>query len=101
VPAAADARTARAKQNGLSSSRAVGVHPARLHPRAAAEYDVRYWLNDLASLIFFLKAIPLPERFDPDAHWRAVSHLISDCGSPRGVQTNEHRYLLITEKSAA
>jgi SAM-dependent methyltransferase len=65
--------------------------------RAAAEYDVRYWLSDLASLIFFLKAIPLPEQFNPDAHWRAVSHLISDCGSPRGIQTNEHRYRLITE----
>jgi len=68
--------------------------------RSAAEYDVRYWLSDLASFVFFLKAIPLPERFDPDAHWRAVNRAISDCGSPRGIQTNENRYLLIVEKPA-
>jgi SAM-dependent methyltransferase len=66
--------------------------------RAVAEYDVRYWLSDLDSFIFFLKAIPLPERFDPEAHWRAVNRAISDCGSPRGIQTNEHRQLLIVEK---
>jgi hypothetical protein len=46
----------------------------------------------------FLKEIPLPERFDPETHWRAVNRSISDCGSPRGIQTSEHRHLLIVEK---
>jgi SAM-dependent methyltransferase len=68
--------------------------------RALAEYDVRYWLSDLDSFVFFIKAIPLPEQFDPDVHCAAVNRVISACGSPRGIQTNEHRYLLIVEKSA-
>jgi len=68
--------------------------------RALAEYDVRYWLSDLDSFVFFLKAIPLPEHFDPDLHCAAVNRAISACGSPRGIQTNEHRYLLIAEKPA-
>jgi len=66
--------------------------------QAVAEYDVAYWLSDLDSFVFFLKAIPLPERFDPDIHWQQVNRAISDCGSPRGIQTNEHRELLITQK---
>jgi SAM-dependent methyltransferase len=69
--------------------------------RALAEYDVRYWLSDLDSFVFFLKAIPLPEKFDPDLHCGAVNRAISACGGPRGIQTNEHRYLLIAEKPAA
>lgn len=66
--------------------------------RVVAEYDVRYWLSDLDSFVFFVKAIPLPERFDPDTHWPAVNRAISDCGSPRGILTNEHRQLLIVQK---
>ena len=66
--------------------------------RAVAEYDVAYWLSDLDSFVFFLKAVPLPERFDPDLHWHQVNRALSDCGSARGIQTNEHRELLITQK---
>jgi SAM-dependent methyltransferase len=66
--------------------------------RAAGEYDVRYWVSDLDSFIFFLKAIPLPERFDPYTHCAAVNRAIAAYGSPRGIQTNEHRRLLIVEK---
>jgi len=68
--------------------------------RAVAEYDVRYWLSDLASFVFFVKAIPLPEQFDPARHCPAVNRAISACGSARGIQTNEHRQLLIMEKPA-
>ncbi len=68
--------------------------------RARAEYDVRYWLSDLDSFVFFLKAIPLPEHFDPDLHCAAVNRAITACGSPRGIQTNEHRYLLIAQSPA-
>jgi hypothetical protein len=46
----------------------------------------------------FLKEIPLPQRFDPETHCRAVKRAISDCGSPRGIQTNQHRQLLVVEK---
>lgn len=68
--------------------------------RALAEYNVRYWLSDLDSFVFFLKAIPLPEQFDPGLHCAAVNRAISACGTQRGIQTNEHRYLLIAEKPA-
>ena len=68
--------------------------------RARAEYDVRYWLSDLDSFVFFIKAIPLPEQFDPDVHCSAVNRAISACGSSRGIETNEHRHLLIAEKPA-
>lgn len=68
--------------------------------RARAEYNVRYWLSDLESFVFFLKAIPLPEPFDPDVHCSAVNRAISAYGSSRGIETNEHRHLLIVEKPA-
>jgi hypothetical protein len=68
--------------------------------RARAEYNVRYWLSDLDSFVFFIKAIPLPEQFDPDVHCSAVNHAISAYGSSRGIETNEHRHLLIVEKPA-
>jgi SAM-dependent methyltransferase len=68
--------------------------------RARAEYNVRYWLSDLDSFVFFLKAIPLPEQFDPDVHCSAVNRAISAYGSSRGIETNEHRHLLIVEKPA-
>lgn len=69
--------------------------------RAVAEYDVRYWLSDLESFVFFIKAIPLPEQFDPNLHCAAVNRAISACGTPRGIQTNEHRFLVIVEKPAS
>jgi|ERR1022692_2372062 len=66
--------------------------------RARAEYDVRYWLSDLDSFVFFVKAIPLPEQFDALTHCGAVNRAISASGCARGIQTNEHRLLLIEEK---
>ena len=87
----------------MGGARALGAAFADLGGsiRALAEYDVRYLLSDLDSFVFFIKAIPLPERFDPDVHGAAVNRAIAGYGSPRGIQTNEHRYLLIAEKPAA
>jgi SAM-dependent methyltransferase len=65
---------------------------------ARAEYDVRYWFLDVDSLLFWLRAVPLPEPFDLEAHWRGVRRIIEAYGTGRGIETNEHRELLIVEK---
>ena len=63
-----------------------------------AAYDVRYWFLDVESLIFWHQAIPLPEDFDIEKHWRQVAHIISTYRTPQGIETNEHRELLIVQK---
>ncbi|MBN1813739.1 MAG: class I SAM-dependent methyltransferase [Anaerolineae bacterium] len=64
----------------------------------AAEYDVRYWFLDVESLLFWFQAIPMPQDFDVEAHWRQVDHVITEFSTPRGIETNEHRELLIVQK---
>jgi SAM-dependent methyltransferase len=66
---------------------------------AQAEYDVRYWFCDLESLIFWLKSVPLPEAFDAEKHWRGVNHILREYTTANGIETNEHRELLIVEKA--
>jgi len=63
-----------------------------------AEYDVRYWFLDPESLIFWHKAIPMPEDFYIDVHWRQVDRIVTEFRTPRGIETNEHRELLIVQK---
>jgi SAM-dependent methyltransferase len=64
------------------------------------EYEVSYVLLDLESLIFTLKAVPLPEQFDPERHLDGVNHLLSG-GTARGIESTEHRELLIARKMRA
>ncbi len=64
-----------------------------------AEYDVRYWFLDTQSLIFWHKAVPIPADFDIDKHWQQVEHIITAYRTPRGIETNEHRELLIVQKA--
>lgn len=66
--------------------------------RALAEYDVPYWFCDVESLVFWLKAVPLPEAFDMAKHWPSVNRVLAECTTPRGIETNEHRELLIVQK---
>jgi SAM-dependent methyltransferase len=63
-----------------------------------ADYDVSYWFRDLPSLVFWLKAVPLPEPFDPEKHWRAVKAIVEKNSTTRGIRTNEHRELLVVRK---
>jgi SAM-dependent methyltransferase len=63
-----------------------------------AEYDVGYWFLDVESLIFWHKAVPIPEDFDIQTHWRQVHRIITENSTPRGIETNEHRQLLIVQK---
>ncbi len=65
---------------------------------SCSTYNVCYWFLDIPSLLFWLKAVPLPEPFDPDRHWEAVNRVLATCATPRGIETNEHRDLLIVRK---
>ncbi len=63
-----------------------------------AEYDVRYWFGDRESLIFWLKALPLPQDFAIETHWQQVERIVQEFSTPRGIETNEQRELLIVRK---
>lgn len=65
---------------------------------ARGEYNVRYYFKDVESLVFWLKWSPLPEDLDPDRHAEQVTQLIEQYRTPRGIETNEHRELLIVRK---
>jgi hypothetical protein len=65
---------------------------------ARAEYDVGYYFLDVESFVFWLKAAPLPEDFDVEKHWQQVNQFIKEYRTPRGIETNEHRELLIVQK---
>ena len=65
---------------------------------AEAEYDVRAWFLDVESLLFWLQAVPLPEDFAIERHWRQVDAIVSVYTTERGIETNEHRTLLIVRK---
>ncbi len=72
---------------------------------AQGEYNVPYFVSDIESLIFWLKAIlhrtatGFPETFDIERHWPVIDHLISTYQTPRGIATNEHRQLLVVQKT--
>ncbi len=68
---------------------------------ARAEYDVRYWFRDVESLIFWLQSVPLPEDFNIEKHWRQVAQIITEYRTPKGIETNEHRELLIVQKRSS
>jgi len=68
---------------------------------AMAEYDVLYVLLDVASLLFLLRGVGIPEDFDLERHWPQVLEIIARCGTDEGIATNEHRELLIVRSPAA
>jgi SAM-dependent methyltransferase len=65
---------------------------------AYEESNTRQYFHDVASLVLWLKASPLPEPFDPHTHADALTRLIADYGSERGIETNAHRELLVVKK---
>jgi ubiquinone/menaquinone biosynthesis C-methylase UbiE len=69
---------------------------------ATGAYNVHYWVKDIPSLIFWLKALAggneVPEGFSIERDWRTISRIIATYATPRGVLTNEHRTLLIVQK---
>lgn len=71
---------------------------------AQATYDVDYWVKDLPSLLFWLKAITgakeVPADFSIDRHASVINALVAGYATPGGLRTNEHRTLLIARKAA-
>lgn len=69
---------------------------------ATGAYDVRFRVKDIPSLIFWFKALAggneIPDGFSIDRDWQTVRRIISKYSTPGGVQTNEHRTLLIVQK---
>ena len=65
---------------------------------ARAEYDVPYWFMDVDSLVFWLKAVPVPEDFQVDKHWEQVQRIVTEFGTDDGIETNDNRELLIVRK---
>jgi SAM-dependent methyltransferase len=66
---------------------------------ARCEYDVRYCVLDVESLIFWLKALNLPPGgFDIERHWHDVARIVRDHSTPDGIETNEHRDLKILRR---
>lgn len=68
------------------------------HIVAEAEYDVPYWFHDIESFLFWLMAVPWPERIDLEKHWQNVNQIVDSFSTERGIETNEHRGLLIIQK---
>lgn len=62
------------------------------------EYDVPQWYLDIGSLVFFLKASPLPWPFAPETYAAPLTLLLERYGSERGIETNAHRELLIVRR---
>lgn len=66
--------------------------------KSSISYDVSYWFCNVESFVFWLKAVPLPEDFDISKHWREVGRIITEYSTSKGIETNEHRELIIVRK---
>ena len=64
------------------------------------EYDLPFYFKDVEALVFYLKASPLPEEIDPEKHWRPISRLVDESTTDLGIQTNQHRELLVVRTPA-
>lgn len=76
--------------------RAQAFSEAGCEVMAHGEYDVGYRFLDVGSLVFWLKAVPMPFDFERD--WMRVREVVTRYGTPRGIETNEHRELMIVKK---
>jgi ubiquinone/menaquinone biosynthesis C-methylase UbiE len=68
------------------------------HILAQAEYDVPYWFHDIESFIFWLMSVPWPEDIELERHWQNINQILETFQTERGIETNEHRGLLIVQK---
>ncbi len=65
---------------------------------AQAEYNVPYWFSDLESFMFWLMSVPWPEDIELEKHWQNINRVLETSWTERGIETNEHRGLLIVQK---
>ena len=68
------------------------------HIIAQAEYDVPYWFQDIESFMFWLLSVPWPEDIELEKHWQNINQILETSQTERGIETNEHRGLLIVQK---
>jgi len=68
------------------------------HIIAQAEYDVPYWFKDVESFMFWFMAVPWPEAIELEKHWQNINRILETCQTEQGIETNEHRGLLIVQK---
>jgi SAM-dependent methyltransferase len=68
------------------------------HVLAVAEYDVPFWFQDIESFLFWVMAVPWPEQFDLENHWHNINRILETSQTERGIETNEHRGLLVVQK---
>lgn len=81
------------------------IDQARRNKAASDVDNVEFRLTDafaldVPSLLFWLKSVPLPEPFDLEKHWQGVNRILRTCTTSRGIESNEHRELLIVRKPA-
>lgn len=62
------------------------------------EYNARQYYLDLPSLVFYLKASPLPWPFSPETFAAPLTALLQRYGSEHGIESNAHRELLIVQR---
>ncbi len=65
---------------------------------AQGEYDVPCWFYDLESFLFWLLSVPWPEEIELEKHWHSINQVLETSRTERGIETNEHRGLLIVQK---
>lgn len=65
---------------------------------AQGEYDVRYWFKDIPSFMFWIMSVPWPEKVEAEKHWQIINGILKTSTTNRGIETNEHRGLLIVQK---
>ncbi len=65
---------------------------------AQGEYDVGYWFEDIASFVFWAMSVPWPEDIEMKKHWQNINRILETSTTSRGIETNEHRGLLIVQK---
>jgi SAM-dependent methyltransferase len=63
-----------------------------------AEYNVPCWFSDLESFMFWLMSVPWPEEIELEKHWPNINRVLEASQTERGIETNEHRGLLIVQK---
>lgn len=68
------------------------------HIVAQGEYDVKYWFKDMSSFMFWIMSVPWPEDIELEKHWQNINRILETSTTNRGIETNEHRGLLIVQK---
>ncbi|MGH2587328.1 MAG: hypothetical protein ACRDJE_20625, partial [Dehalococcoidia bacterium] len=61
-------------------------------------YNMPYYFRDVESFVFWLKAGVVPMSSDDDDQVDRIARFIEQYRTPRGIQTNEERDLLIVQK---